>query len=195
MRVVLASNNKHKLKEMREILLDFKYDLVSKSEMGFIKETVEDQDTFEGNSYKKAKEVSDNFSCIAIADDSGLMVDALSGAPGVYSARYSEEGTDEKNNEKLLKNLENIKNRKAKFVSVITMVFPNGDSIVARGEVHGTIGYELRGTDGFGYDPLFIENESKKTFAELSSEEKNKISHRKRALDQLSEKLKEYEKR
>ncbi len=193
MKVVLASNNKHKLKEIKEILKDFDYELVSKSEMGFIEETIEDQDTFEGNSYKKAKEVSDKFSCIAIADDSGLMVDALSGEPGVYSARYSSEGTDEKNNEKLLKNMKDVENRRAKFVSVITMVFPNGDSIIARGEVHGRIGYELRGTDGFGYDPLFIENESNKTFAQLSAKEKNSISHRKRALDKLSEKLKEYE--
>jgi XTP/dITP diphosphohydrolase len=140
----------------------------------------------------KAKAVVDTLKCIAIADDSGLMVDALGGAPGIYSARYAGEPSNtENNNKKLLEELKDIpkEKRTAKFVSVITMLFNNGETIVARGEAHGVIGYEYKGDHGFGYDPLFIDDVSGLTFAELSSEEKNARSHRAKALILLKEAL------
>lgn len=192
MRVILASNNQHKLEEIYDILKDFDYELVSMRDAGLDMDIEENGTTFEENSMIKAKAVVNELNCIAIADDSGLMVDALDGAPGIYSARYAGEPSDsEKNNQKLLKALENETNRKAKFVSVITMLFPNGDSIVARGEAHGDIGHAYLGDNGFGYDPLFIDENSKKSFAQLTSDEKNSISHRAKALVILREKLQE----
>jgi len=194
MKAILASNNKHKLEEIHEILKDFNYELLSMKDAGLDIDIVEDGDTFEANSLIKAKAVVKELNTIAIADDSGLMVDALDGAPGIYSARYAgEHGNDLKNNEKLLKDLETVepKDRTAKFVSVITMLFPDGETIVARGEAPGVIGYEYKGDNGFGYDPLFVDDVSGKTFAELSSEEKNERSHRAKALEILKKKLKE----
>lgn len=194
MKAILASNNKHKLEEIHEILKDFNYELLSMRDAGLDMDIVEDGDTFEANSLIKARAVVKELNTIAIADDSGLMVDALNGAPGIYSARYAgEHGNDLKNNEKLLKDLEAVapKDRTAKFVSVITMLFPDGETIVARGEAPGIIGYEYKGDNGFGYDPLFIDDVSGKTFAELSSEEKNERSHRAKALEILKKKLKE----
>ena len=129
----------------------------------------------------------------AIADDSGLMVDALDGAPGVYSARFAgDESDDEKNNNKLLVLMENVPDEKrtAKFVSVITLLFPDGEKIVARGECPGHVLWARRGTGGFGYDPLFLPDESTLTFAEMGSEEKNTLSHRARALEKLEVLLK-----
>lgn len=190
MRVILASNNAHKLEEIHAILKDFDYELVSMKDAGLDMDIEENGTTFEANSLIKAKAVVDLTGAVAIADDSGLMVDALNGEPGVYSARYAGEPSDSnKNNEKLLKALENKDNRKAKFVSVITMLFPDGKTIVARGEAFGKIGFEYKGDNGFGYDPLFIDNVSGLTYAELSSEEKNERSHRANALKILKEKL------
>ena len=190
MKVILASNNAHKLEEIHAILKDFNYELVSMKDAGLDMDIEENGTTFEANSLIKAKAVVDLTNMPAIADDSGLMVDALNGEPGVYSARYAGEPSDShKNNEKLLKALEHKEDRQAKFVSVITMLFPDGKTIVARGEAFGKIGFEYKGDNGFGYDPLFIDDVSGLTYAELSSEEKNERSHRANALKILNEKL------
>jgi len=192
MKAILASNNAHKLEEIHAILKDFDIELMSMREAGLDIEIEENGTTFEANSLIKAKAVVDELGTIAIADDSGLMVDALDGSPGVYSARFAgEPSNDQNNNEKLLRELEPKENRSAKFVSVITMLFPDGKTIVARGEAFGKIGFEYKGSNGFGYDPLFIDEVSGLTFAELSSEEKNNRSHRAKALEILKEKLKE----
>ncbi|MEA3422592.1 MAG: XTP/dITP diphosphatase [Bacillota bacterium] len=192
-KVILASNNSHKLEEMKKILNDFNYEVVTMEEAGLIDfEIVEDGKTFEENSLIKAKAVLEKLGELTIADDSGLVVEYLDGEPGVYSARYAGENVSyEDNNKKLLRVLEEVPflERKAKFVSVVTMLFPSGDEIVARGEVEGNITLTESGENGFGYDPLFYIPELKKTFAELSSEEKNEISHRARALKILKEKL------
>lgn len=192
-KVVLATQNQHKLREIKEILKDFPFHIFSMEEVGLTDlEVVEDQETFEGNSLKKAVEVMKACKSIAIADDSGLEVDALDSQPGVYSARFSGEGaTDEKNNQKLLAMLKDkpLEERQAKFVSVISVAFPDGRSFSVRGECHGSIGFEEKGCHGFGYDPLFIVPEFNKSFGELDGTVKNKISHRARALEKLREKL------
>lgn len=188
-KAILASNNKHKLVEINEILKDFKYKLLSMHDAGLINfDIVEDGNTFEENSLIKAKAVMKELDIISIADDSGLMVDYLNGAPGVFSARYAGENADyHDNNKKLLEELKDVpfEKRTAKFVSVITMLFRNGNTIVVRGEALGHIDFEYRGDNGFGYDPLFIDINSNKSYAELGSTEKNKISHRAKALELL----------
>lgn len=193
--LVLASSNPHKIEEIYDILKTLDYRILSMDEVGLGgMDIVEDGDTFEANSLIKAKAVYEATGKPAIGDDSGLMVDFLGGEPGVYSARYSGEDKNyNANNEKLLKNLSGVpmEKRGAKFVTVITLMFSPEDVVVARGEVHGFIGETLRGTNGFGYDPLFVVPELGKTFAELNSEEKNKISHRANALVKLQALLKE----
>jgi XTP/dITP diphosphohydrolase len=167
--------------------------VISRDEAGVPNvEIVEDGLTFEENSEKKALEIMKLCGKITIADDSGLMVDALGGEPGVYSSRYAgEEGNDLKNNQKLLEQLAEVKeeDRTARFVSVITMVFPQGEKIVARGECEGHIAFESRGEGGFGYDPLFVPVGYEKTFGQLSAEEKNRLSHRGAALQNLRNQL------
>ncbi len=193
--IVAASRNQHKIVEMEAILKKFGMSIISRDDAGVPKtEIEEDGDTFEANSYKKAFEIMKMCGKTTIADDSGLMVDYLDGAPGVYSARFAgEDGNDQKNNEKLLLLLEKVpyEERTAKFVSVITMVFPNGEAVVARGECPGHVIYEPAGENGFGYDPLFVPDGFEKTFAELSPEEKNHISHRAKALEALERLLEE----
>ena len=192
--VVAATHNKHKIKEIQAITKEFDMEIISRDEAGVPKiEILEDGETFEENSEKKAREVMELCGKITIADDSGLMVDAINGAPGVISARFAgEDGNDQKNNDKLLALLSDVKpdDRSAKFVSVITMVYPDGHKIMARGECKGCIIFEPRGNSGFGYDPLFIPDGFDRTFAELSSEIKNQISHRAKALQNLREILK-----
>lgn len=187
--IVAATQNKHKIEEISAITREFGMEIVSRSEAGVPDfEVVEDGDTFEYNSEKKAHEIMEACGKITIADDSGLMVDALDGAPGVYSARFAgEDGNDEANNDKLLKLLAGVpeEKRTAKFVSVITMVYPDGETLTARGECPGHILFERHGNNGFGYDPLFVPDGFDKTFAELNGEEKNKISHRAKALQKL----------
>ncbi len=189
--MIAATKNAHKLEEIGSILKDFDIQLKSVVDVNLDHiNVVEDQDTFEGNSMKKAEEIMKASGIVSLADDSGLMVDALDGRPGVYSARYSgENATDATNNAKLLVEMKDETNRKAKFVSVISIAYPDGKKISVRGEVHGIIGYEPKGTHGFGYDPLFIENENQKTFGELGPDVKNKISHRAKALELLKEEL------
>lgn len=195
MKAVLASKNQHKLAEISKIVAQFGMELVLQSELGLDIDVDETGETFEENSMLKARAVMEASGMPAIADDSGLMVDALDGAPGVYSARYggSHDRSDEERYRYLLSNLENVPEEKrgAKFVSVITLLYPDGHAIVARGECPGTILHAPRGENGFGYDPVFFVTSEGVSMAELSPERKNEISHRARALRVLAEKLKE----
>lgn len=189
MKMVLASQNKHKLEEIQDILREFNIELLSMKDVGLEDlEIVEDGETFEENSMIKAVTVMEKTGLITIADDSGLEVDYLNGRPGVYSSRFSgENATDKENNMKLLRLLEGVKpeERTGRFVSVISVAFPDGRRISVRGECEGIIGCEERGTQGFGYDPLFIVPQYDKTFAEIGNEIKNKISHRANSLKKL----------
>lgn len=195
MLAVAASQNKHKIDEIEAITEKFGIKVIGRDDFGLPKfKIVEDGKTFEANSLKKAREILMVCNQITIADDSGLMVDALDGAPGVYSSRFAgEEGNDEKNNQKLLEMLKDVppEKRTARFVSVITMLFPNGKKLVARGECEGHIMFDKSGNNGFGYDPLFRPLGYDVSFGEISSEEKNKISHRAKALEELQKLLKE----
>lgn len=193
--IIAASRNQHKITEIEAITKKFGMNIISRDEAGISKfEIEEDGETFEENSFKKANEIMKVCGKITIADDSGLMVEYLGGAPGVYSARFAgEDGNDVKNNEKLLMLLEGVpyKERRAKFVSVITMVYPDGECLTARGECEGHIIDAPTGENGFGYDPLFVPEGYQRTFAQLSAEEKNQISHRAKALVQLEKLLAE----
>ena len=192
MKIVVATKNQGKLREIKAILSDKEYEIVSMSDEGIDIEVDENADTFSGNATKKAVEIMKACNEITLADDSGLVVEALDGAPGIYSARYSgEHGDDLQNNLLLLKNMENETNRKAKFVCAMTLAFPDGKIINVEGEFHGLIDYEMKGSGGFGYDVLFYLPEYGMTSAEISSEEKNKISHRSKALQLIKEKLQE----
>ena len=192
MKLVLASQNQKKLKEMSEILAQLGVEVCLQSEAGVNVEVEETGTTFEENSLLKAKAVMEASGLPAIADDSGLCVDALNGAPGVYSARYGGEGLDDVGRyQLLLRNLRGM-GRSAKFVSVITCCFPNGDVLTARGECPGTIAFAPMGEGGFGYDPVFFIPQLKKTFAQLTAEEKNAISHRGKALEIFKRELEHY---
>lgn len=195
---ILASNNKKKIKEIKEILSDLPLEVKSLSEEGIDIEVEEDGATFEENSFKKANEIKEFLiskgekDFIVMSDDSGLAVNYLNGAPGVFSARYAgEHGNDRKNNEKLLKELEGVEDRSAKFVCVISVINSEGRDLVVRGEVQGKIIENLNGEGGFGYDPLFFYEDFNKTFAEVSAEEKNKVSHRGVALEKLKSRIRE----
>ncbi len=193
MKLVLASKNPKKLAEMNRILSQLGIEVCSEAEVGVDVEVEETGTTFEENSFLKAKAVMEASGLPAIADDSGLCVDALNGAPGVYSARYGGEGLDDEGRYRLL--LENMRGqspRTAHFVSVITCAFPDGTVLTARGECNGTIAFAPMGEGGFGYDPVFFLPERKKTFAQLSPEEKNTISHRGKALEQFEQILQNY---
>lgn len=196
-RIIAASSNAHKIKEIQTIMGKFGMEVVSRKDAGVPEfEIVEDGETFEENSLKKAMEIMKVTGEITVADDSGLMVDYLGGAPGVYSARFAgEECDDDKNNEKLIKLLDGLTgdDRKAKFVSVITLVYPDGEILVARGECPGRMVSVPTGENGFGYDPLFVPEGWDKTFAQLTDEEKNQISHRAKALEKLEKLLVERE--
>ena len=195
MKVVLASKNKHKLQEIKQITDQFGIELILQSELGIDLDVEETGTTFEENSLIKAEAVMKATGLPALADDSGIAVDALNGEPGIYSARY---GFDESLDDwgrllLLLKNTEHVPDgqRQAKFVCVITMVTPEGQTIQARGEIHGQLLREARGENGFGYDPIFFYPPLGKTTAELSPEEKNSVSHRANALKLFYEKMKE----
>lgn len=193
MKFVLASKNKKKLVEMNAILSQLGIEVCSEADAGVDVEVEETGTTFEENSLLKARAVMEASGLPAVADDSGLCVDALNGAPGVYSARYGGPELDDTGRYRLL--LENLRGqspRTARFVSVITCCFPNGDVLTARGECPGTIAFAPMGEGGFGYDPVFFLPEKKKTFAQLTAEEKNAISHRGRALETFRTRLEEY---
>ena len=193
-KLILASNNKKKINEMKEILKELDIEVKSLENENINIDVVEDGKTFEENAKKKAKEIyefllkrgDENF--IVLADDSGLMVDFLRGEPGIYSARYAgEHGNDIKNNEKLLKSLSGVdkENRGAKFICQLALFTDRGEYFKVTGDVKGYIIEELHGEGGFGYDPLFFYEPLNKTFAQLTSEEKNEISHRGVALKEL----------
>lgn len=194
-KIILSSGNKHKINEIKDILKNMPFDVVSKDDLGYKDfDVVEDGSTLEENAFKKAEELHMLVKGIVIADDTGLFVDALNGEPGVYSARYAGETVSYKDNNKLLlKNLRNVpmEKRTAKFKTVIAVVFEDGKRIMAEGTCSGKIAFEEQGENGFGYDPLFIVDGVDKTFAEMTEEEKNKISHRAKALLNLKKKLEE----
>lgn len=193
MKLVLASKNKKKLAELNAILSQLGIEVCSEAEVGVDIDVEETGTTFEENSLLKAQAVMQASGLPAIADDSGLCVTCLNDAPGVYSARYGGEGLDDTGRyQLLLANMRGQLDRSAKFVSVITCCFPNGDIITARGECPGTIAFAPMGEGGFGYDPVFFIPGMKKTFAQLSAEEKNAISHRGKALEIFKGKLETY---
>lgn len=194
MKLILASNNKKKLRELREILSDMDVELFSQREAGCDFEVEETGTTFDDNAYLKAKAVADATGIAAVADDSGLMVEALNGEPGVYSARYAPGGHDASDKEKyeyLLSKLGNEEHRVAKFVSSICCILPDGRIIRTEGECLGEILREPEGEGGFGYDPVFKPQGYDKSMAELGTEVKNRISHRANALREFKKKLRE----
>lgn len=187
-RIVLASGNAHKIKEISDMLPEF--EVVGYKDLGFDFEIEENGKTFYENALIKAKAVSNALKLPALADDSGICVDALNGEPGIYSARYAGDGVDAHNNELLLKNMQGVENRNAKFVCCMVFYKPNGQIITATGETHGKIMDKCYGENGFGYDPLFFSNDLNKCLGIASAQEKNTISHRYRAISALIEKLK-----
>ena len=191
MKVILASKNQHKLTELSAILSQLGFEIALESEYGLDIDVEETGTTFEENSFLKADAVMKASGLPVLADDSGLMVDALDGAPGVYSARYGHKASDKERTAYLLENMKDVpeERRGAKFVCVITCLFPDGRKIVARGECPGVIARAPHGENGFGYDPLFYYEPLKKSFAQLTPEEKNSVSHRRRALESLCDKL------
>ena len=200
-RLILASNNKKKIIEMKEILKELDIEVKSLENENIDIDVIEDGKTFEENAKKKAKEIYEfllkrgDKEFIVLADDSGLAVDYLNGEPGIYSARYAgEHGNDKKNNEKLLEKLSGVskENRRAKFICQLAMFTDRGEYFKVTGEAKGYIIEELNGAGGFGYDPLFFYEQLNKTFAELTSEEKNKISHRGNALKELKKIIREF---
>lgn len=188
MDIILATNNKNKVLELKRMLEPLGYALYSQKEKGIRLEVEENGTTFEENAYLKAKAIYDLTGCAALADDSGLCVDALSGAPGVYSARYAGEPTDDhQNNMKLLGALEGVADRSAAFVSVICYIDPQGEAHYFRGECAGSIGFTEVGDLSFGYDPIFIVDG--KAYSQMTAEEKDAVSHRGNAIRKLAEYL------
>lgn len=188
MKLIIASNNKHKIYEIKKILGSEFSQILSLSEAGIKHETVEDGTTFAENAMKKAREIAELSGSAALADDSGICVDALLGAPGVYSARFSG-GGDEDNNALLLKKLEGVTDRAAHYTCAMALVYPDGRSVTAEGYMYGSITAAPRGCRGFGYDPLFVPEGETRTVAEMTDEEKNKISHRANALTELIKRI------
>lgn len=193
-KLVLATRNKHKVQELEVLLQDMSIEILSFKDFDDLPDVIEDGTTFQENALKKAREICKQINLPTLADDSGLEVDLLRGAPGVYSARFAgQEATDQENNQKLLKLLENhpdLKERTARFISVIAFVQPDGSEKIVKGSCEGLLLTELRGEGGFGYDPLFYLPEYDATFAELPMEIKNKISHRGRAFRKIVGELK-----
>lgn len=192
-RLIIASNNQGKLREFKELLEPFGFEVVSMREAGFTDEIVEDGDTFEENAHIKAKAVFEKLGVPVIADDSGLEIDFLNGAPGVYSARYAgENASDKERCAKVLEEMHGVARelREARFVCTIYFIYDEDEEYSVRGEVEGYIGDKPLGKNGFGYDPIFMLDEDE-SMATISAEEKNKISHRAEAFRKLSEILKE----
>jgi XTP/dITP diphosphohydrolase len=199
MEIVLATRNKKKVEEIRRITAGLPITVRSLDDFPGCPETVEDRDTFEGNAVKKAVEVAMYTGKMSLADDSGLEVDALGGAPGVYSARYAPDatgGNDPKNYEKLLKDLTNIpfQERSAQFVCCLALGYPDGRTRIFVGYSRGRIGFEPRGNKGFGYDPVFLPSGFDRTFAEMTANEKDALSHRGKAIEKLAEFLHSFSK-
>ena len=194
MKIFIATKNQKKLLELERILVPMGFDVLSQKDLNHdFPEPVEDGTTFEENALIKAKDGLKNTGLISVADDSGICVDYLNGAPGIYSARYAgEHGDDNANNQKLLRELEGIpsEQRTARYVAAIACVFPDGRQFTVRGECEGKIGFEPKGTGGFGYDPYFISEIG--VMAELTPEQKDSISHRGKALKLFKKELKKY---
>ncbi len=192
-KMVLSSSNKHKILEIKDILKDMPFEVVTKDDLGYTDfDVIEDGNTLEENAFKKAVELHKLVSGVVIADDTGLFVDVLNGEPGVYSARYAgEPSSDENNRIFLLENLKDVpmEKRTAYFKTIIAVVFEDGSKITAEGIVYGKIAFEEKGKNGFGYDSLFIVEDTGKTFSEMTEVEKNQISHRARALMNFKKKL------
>ncbi len=192
MKIIVATKNANKTREIKEVFSPLGFEVVSQTDVGIDIDVEETGDTFEKNARLKAQAVALLCDACVLADDSGLCVEALDGAPGVMSARYAGEGASDAHKIiKLLSALDGKDNRRAKFVTSIVFIFPDGTEIVTSGEVYGKIGFEPAGDKGFGYDPIFISDELKKTFAEATLEEKNSVSHRGRALKALYDRLNE----
>ena len=193
MKLIIASNNKHKVYEIKQILAGKFDEILSLSEAGVNHETLEDGKTFIENALKKAREISEITGQAALADDSGLCVDALGGAPGIYSARFAGEDSaelrDSANNALLLNRLSGVTDRSAHFTCAVALVYPNGREVTAEGFMRGSIIESQRGSAGFGYDPLFLPTGESRTVAEMSDAEKNLISHRGDALRNLLSKI------
>ncbi len=185
-KIVVASGNAHKIEEISRIFAGV--EVISMKALGFEDDIIEDGETFAENAYIKASAVSRKLNVCALSDDSGLCVDALGGAPGIYSARYSG-GGDGENRKLLLKNLDGVKNRAAHFHCSVCLCFPDGSCITGNGDTYGKILHEERGSNGFGYDSLFLSDDLGVSFAEASPEQKNSVSHRYRALCDLRSKL------
>lgn len=191
-KIVVASGNAHKIKEIAAMLPD--YEIVGYKQFADF-EIEETGKTFYDNALIKAKSVAERLNLPALADDSGLCVDALNGAPGIYSARYAGDGIDEHNNELLLKNMKGVTDRRAKFVCCMVYYDVNGEILSATGEVKGEILTERQGENGFGYDPIFYSYELAKPMGKASAEEKNSVSHRHRALTEIIKKIEGYKKK
>ncbi|QTA92719.1 XTP/dITP diphosphatase [Desulfonema magnum] len=186
--LVVATRNKGKTSEIRELLKDFPIEIKNLDDFGPIPQVEEDGDTFDENAYKKASFTARILGYPALADDSGLLVDALDGAPGVYSARYAgENATDEERYAKILQEIKGKTNRKAAFECVISIAVPTGPALTYEARCEGVIAEQPSGSNGFGYDPIFYYPELKKTFAELTQEEKNSVSHRGKAFREVQE--------
>ena len=193
MKLIIASNNKHKIKEIKAILGGSFEEIVSISEAGISHETVEDGKTFMENARKKAREIAEISGFAALADDSGICAHALDGAPGIYSARFAGEngghGDDEANNDLLLEKLADKEDRGTHYTCAMAIAYPDGREVLSEGYMYGTITKERHGTGGFGYDPIFMPEGYSVTVGEITDEEKNKISHRSKALAGILEKL------
>ena len=188
--IVLATTNKGKKREIQALLKDFPVDIKTLDDFGPIPEVIEDGETFDDNAYKKASFTAKVLGYPAMADDSGLCVEALDGAPGVYSARYAgANATDQDNVEKMLTDLKGKSNRNAAFKCVISIAIPTGAALTYEGECQGIITEEPKGENGFGYDPLFFYPDFGKTFAQCSLEEKASVSHRGRALNEIAQEM------
>lgn len=195
-KLILASNNKHKLFEFGKMVQDMDIELLSQSEAGLNIEVDETGTTFEENAYLKAKAVTDATGCAAVADDSGIVVDCLGGAPGIYSARYGKgiANTDEERMFYLLEQVGDAENRAARYVCAICCTMPDGTVLRTRGEIEGEILHEPVGNGGFGYDPIFKPLCTERGMAELTPEEKNAISHRGKAMEEFKKIFEEYNK-
>lgn len=185
--VVIASNNKNKIYEFNKILSLPNVSFISMGEAGFCDDIVEDGNSFEENALIKARAVSQALGCVAISDDSGLEVEALNNEPGIYSARYAGGHDDNANNALLIKNLQGIENRNARYVCAICICYPNGDYRITKAYCNGRIIDEPKGQNGFGYDPYFYVDEFNTTLASVTIEQKNTISHRAKAIKQILE--------
>lgn len=192
MKFVLASHNRGKLKEMQAVLAELGIQVVMPADLGITVDVEETGATFAENAALKAKAITAASGLPAIADDSGLCVDWLQGAPGIYSARYGDLDSDEARYRLLLQNMRGATDRAAHFHTAICCAFPNGDELTAGGDCSGTIAFAPMGEGGFGYDPVFFVPEKRRTFAQLTAEEKNGISHRGKALRAFAAELKEY---